>query len=326
MEPGARWNPAKYEIDDFDFQELTEMFSELRTGCGSNFNTYFALLRKFVMLSYTSCELDIQVRKFIPAELTSVHERFVYRIIQICDLPIKTRSLSDILNGSLESSSKDKYILPHISSLNALAILCSLGYGWKAPDRRFGELIASAVHTMLLDRIDAALHVRNVPVVNEIGVRLDFQCPSANREQSGETGCVLTASDFLKSFSNKSHWLAAETTNLFKMRCHSNFYSKLKTFVPEEEWDTALEESTMNAPILEQEPGGSADGKTAPQDPVIVQEDQEDVEKHEEPKKKGKGVKRSNSKTCSTAKKKPRKKLPNNVDVNLANEPKNSAS
>ncbi|RCN45985.1 hypothetical protein ANCCAN_08022 [Ancylostoma caninum] len=269
LEPGTRWNPTKYEIDDYDFQELTEMFAELRAGCGPNFNTYFGFVRKFVMLSMTNYELDTHVKKFLSAEVVRVHEKFVYRLIQICDLPVKTRSLDDILNGKNEDDSKDKYYLPHISTLNALAILYSLAQGWKSPDKKFGELLANAVHTMLRDRIDAALHVRSVPVTNEIGVHAKFQCSSTDGEHSANAENVLTATDFLKSFSSKNHFLSAESDKLLKMRCHSNFYTKLKSAVPEEHWDPTLEEFILNAANLNQKPGVSTEGDPCSQNVVV---------------------------------------------------------
>ncbi|VDN33592.1 unnamed protein product [Cylicostephanus goldi] len=109
LQPGIRWDPTKYELDDFDFNELTEMFAQLRAG-----------LKKFVMLTMTNYELDTQAKKFLSTELLSVHERFVYRMIQICDL------------------------------------------------------------TLLKDRIDAALHVRKVPLTNEIGIHAEYQSSSAD--------------------------------------------------------------------------------------------------------------------------------------------------
>ncbi|CAJ0604033.1 unnamed protein product [Cylicocyclus nassatus] len=229
LQPGIRWDSTKYELDDFDFNELTGMFSQLRGGCGSNFNSYFGLMKKFVMLTMTNYELDAQAKKFLSAELLPVHERFVYRMIQICDLPVKTRSLDDILSG--KEDSRERLFLPHVSTLNAMAILYSLAYGWKAPDKKFGELVANSVHTLLRDRIDAALHVRKVPLTNEIGIHAKYQGTSTDEGgQSKSSDDILYASDFLKSFSNKSHFLGYESDKLLRFRCHANLYKRLKCY------------------------------------------------------------------------------------------------
>ncbi|RCN38281.1 hypothetical protein ANCCAN_15798 [Ancylostoma caninum] len=331
LEPGTRWNPTKYEIDDYDFQELTEMFAELRAGCGPNFNTYFGFVRKFVMLSMTNYELDTHVKKFLPAEVVRVHEKFVYRLIQICDLPVKTRSLDDILNGKDEDGSKDKYYLPHISTLNALAILYSLAQGWKSPDRKFGELLANAVHIMLRDRIDAALHVRSVPVTNEIGVHAKFQCSSTDGEHSANMENVLTATDFLKSFSvrfhpivshlssfdlSKNHFLSADSDKLLKMRCHSNFYAKLKSAVPEEHWDPTLEDIILNAANVNQKPGVSIEGESCSQNVVVDASKHEGSTENGTVERKRTAPKRPNSTKGPSAKRRPSEKSTNGGATN----------
>ncbi|KHJ90785.1 hypothetical protein OESDEN_09360 [Oesophagostomum dentatum] len=248
--PGARWDPASYELNDFDFNELTEMFAEIRTGCGQNFSKYFGLLKSFVKLSITNCELDIHARKLLSDELMSVHERF----------PVKTRSLDDILGGG-ETSSEEKQYLPHISTLNALVIIYSLGCGWNAPDRKIGEVLADAVHTMLKDRIDAALSVRNTPLTNEIGIHARYQPSSLDTGQSTSTDLALTATDFLKSFSSKNHFLADESMRLLRLRSHANFYKRLKSVVPEQEWDAALEKSLRDAVLEKSLPNNLAEGQ-----------------------------------------------------------------
>ncbi|CAJ0608701.1 unnamed protein product [Cylicocyclus nassatus] len=60
------------------------------------------------------------------------------------------------INCTSKIYSKEKLFIPHVSTLNAMAILYSLAYGWKAPDKKFGELVAN--FTLLRDCIDAALH------------------------------------------------------------------------------------------------------------------------------------------------------------------------
>ncbi|KAL6737250.1 hypothetical protein Aduo_010909 [Ancylostoma duodenale] len=300
LQPGARWNPANYA--------QAVVLTSIRS--------YFGFVRKFVMLSMTNYELDTHVKKFLPAEIVHVHEKFVYRLIQICDLPVKTRSLDDILNGKDEDNSKDRYYLPHVSTLNALAILYSLAQGWKSPDRKFGELLANAVHTMLRDRIDAALHVRSVPVTNEIGVHANFQCSSTNGEYSAHAENVLTATDFLKSFSSKNHFLAAESDKLLRMRCHSNFYTKLKSAVPEENWDPTLEEFVLNAARVGQKPGVSTDGESCSQNVVVDASKHEDGTKNGTVERKKTAPKRPNSTRGPSAKRRSSEKSTTNGATN----------
>ncbi|EYC15275.1 hypothetical protein Y032_0037g3427 [Ancylostoma ceylanicum] len=292
LEPGARWNPANYA----------------QVVAPTSIRSYFGFLRKFVMLSMTNYELDTHIKKFLPAEVIHVHEKFVYRLIQICDLPVKTRSLDDILNGKYEDNSKDKYYLPHISTLNALAILFSLAHGWKSPDLKFGELLANAVHTMLRDRIDAALHVRSVPVTNEIGIHARFQCTSFDGEHSSHADNVLTATDFLKSFSSKNHFLASESDTLLKTRCHLNFYTKLKSAVPEEHWDPTLEEFIRNATVVDQKPGTSTNGESCAPNSVVVNSKHDSGTKNGTVERKKAAAKRRNSTKGPSAKRRPSEK------------------
>ncbi|CAJ0607816.1 unnamed protein product [Cylicocyclus nassatus] len=129
-------------------------------------------------------------------------QSFVFdQIMSSCE---KT-SLDDILSAKQDST--EELILPHVT-FNVLAILYSLAYGWKARDRKFGELVANSVHTLLKDCIDAALHSTSS---NEMG-------------QSTSSDDILYASDFLKLFLNNSHSLGYESGKLLRLskelRCH----------------------------------------------------------------------------------------------------------
>ncbi|ETN74458.1 hypothetical protein NECAME_12978 [Necator americanus] len=74
-----------------------------------------------------------------------------------------------------------KGCIPQVSTVNALLLLRSLENGWAAPDSNTGQLLGDAIRTILADRIDAATHVRKVPVVNDIGVHEHFEYFQKNR-------------------------------------------------------------------------------------------------------------------------------------------------
>ncbi|KJH50724.1 hypothetical protein DICVIV_03070 [Dictyocaulus viviparus] len=251
----TRWDPTKYRPAEA-YGELTELFAKLRNFLGGHLEEYLSLLRQYIKQSLSMYELDKRIEKLLSGESLSVHDAFVRILSKSCYLITVSRSLNDILAGTNNKPQKD--YIPHISSINALLILRSLENGWAAPDPIAGQLIGDAVRTMLADRIDAALHVRISPNLNKIGFRNNFSFPGCrNRISSVHMKNPLhkiTTKDLFNSFSCciitipsiqayigalvikvllqvENHFLGAETRNLLRLKCHSNFYGKLKSYV-----------------------------------------------------------------------------------------------
>ncbi|KAK5972691.1 hypothetical protein GCK32_002478 [Trichostrongylus colubriformis] len=207
---------------------------QIEQGLGPQLNRYLALLRHWAKQSLSTYELSVAVEKLLSKDLRAVHDEFVAVLAEACQLSTLSRSVEDVLSGKKGRELKKGYV-PHISSINALLVLRSLENGWAAPDSTSGQIIGEAVKTMLADRIDAAVHMRRNPTLNGIGFRSDFEPLSNNSIEQKRSIHQITASDLLESFANKSHFLGAETPNLLRMKCHSNFYEKLKSCVTKAE-------------------------------------------------------------------------------------------
>ncbi|VDO24172.1 unnamed protein product [Haemonchus placei] len=203
----SRWDPTIYKPAEF-YGNLAELFAKLRQGLGSQLNRYLALLKLFSKQSLSTYELSKAVEKLLSSELLTIHDEFV---------------------GVLSESCQLKGYVPHISTINALLILRSLENGWAAPDPSAGQLLGDAVKTMLADRIDAAVHVRKKPILDGIGFRSGFQPVYDNSIERKHSIHHITTADLYESFSDNGHFLGAETPNLLRMKCHSNFYEKLKS-------------------------------------------------------------------------------------------------
>ncbi|XGW18130.1 hypothetical protein V3C99_002610 [Haemonchus contortus] len=223
----SRWDPTIYKPSVF-YGNLAELFAKLRQGLGSQLNRYLALLKLFSKQSLSTYELSKAVEKLLSSELLTIHDEFVGLLSESCQLSTVSRSVEEIFNGRKSRDSRKGYI-PHISTINALLILRSLENGWAAPDPSAGQLLGDAVKTMLADRIDAAVHVRKKPILDGIGLRSGFQPVYDNSIERKHSIHHITAADLYESFSDNGHFLGAETPNLLRMKCHSNFYEKLKS-------------------------------------------------------------------------------------------------
>nr|CDJ93416.1 protein phosphatase 2C, putative [Haemonchus contortus] len=223
----SRWDPTIYKPSEF-YGNLAELFAKLRQGLGSQLNRYLVLLKLFSKQSLSTYELSKAVEKLLSSELLSIHDEFVGLLSESCQLSTVLRSVEEIFNGRKSRDSRKGYI-PHISTINALLILRSLENGWAAPDPSAGQLLGDAVKTMLADRIDAAVHVRKKPILDGIGFRSGFQPVYDNSIERKHSIHHITTADLYESFSDNGHFLGAETPNLLRMKCHSNFYEKLKS-------------------------------------------------------------------------------------------------
>lgn len=100
------------------------------------------------------------------------------------------------------------------------------------------------------------------------------------------------------------------------MRCHLNFYTKLKSAVPQENLDATLEELVLNAPVLDHRPGISTDDESCSQTFVADSSPRNnDTRIGANERKKSAPMRRSSSKGPS-AKRKPTEKSTNIGDVN----------
>ncbi|VDL73743.1 unnamed protein product [Nippostrongylus brasiliensis] len=197
------YNPAEF------YSVLVELFAKLRRELGEpQLDQYVRQLQRYVKQLLSAYELS--------KEVTVV------------------RSVEDILAGNTRSETKKSYV-PHVSTINALLILRSLENGWAAPDAQAGLRLGDAVKTMLADRIEAAVQARKTPMSNSNGFREDSQS-RYNGLQRKYSLRRITSTDLFESFHNSGHFLGGETEKLLRLKCHSDFYQKLrKTLVKKPE-------------------------------------------------------------------------------------------
>ncbi|KAJ1370837.1 hypothetical protein KIN20_032651 [Parelaphostrongylus tenuis] len=260
----SRWDPTKYDPIQV-YGELAELFSKLRSDLGPDIQKYLLLVKRYVKQSLSVYELEKKVTKLLKAESMSSHDTFIQKLSESCHLVPFSRSLDDILDGNMGGNESQKGYMPHISTINALLMLRSLENGWAAPDASAGQLIGEAVKTMISDRIDAALHVRRSPSKNQIGFRSSFNpsrysayelldsdakmCSEISEARLGNAFHEVTLADLFSSFSVESHFLGAETHKLLQLKCHSNFYEKLKSVVEGRQENTTRQSTLERSDI-----------------------------------------------------------------------------
>ncbi|KAL6726433.1 hypothetical protein Aduo_008401 [Ancylostoma duodenale] len=213
------YNPSQF------YSELADLYAKIEEYLGLDSKEYLLLVKEFVKRTSSAHHLRKNVQQVISSELMCVHDRFIQVLSECCQLNAASRFGC----RTPATNPKQSEYLPHVSTVNALLVLRSLENGWAAPDPNTGQLLGEAIKTMLADRIDAAAHARKSPFGGEVAARFNFEHSPKNRKHVHGSLHDITTADFFASFSSREHFLGAETNNLLRMKCHANFYERVKS-------------------------------------------------------------------------------------------------